>query len=205
MHSIALPWIGSAQGRHFMSRVPGRQVLSYHSSCSPAAPFHRSIHLFCPVASAGVGFFSYNNVSVELVFCFVFLMFIWPCYQMCSPAIIWKALCKPAYVFFFSLLHHLKGTLLLTWLRQRMVFIFCWSFVPAKAEPPADCRKRGLCLPGRRFFVSAQCILAQMKPRRPHWHCCPCSQPPLGTEVARKSALGAGEQLHIGLPGSCVS
>lgn len=32
----------------------------------------KPLHLFCPVARAGVVFFSYNNVSAELVFCLIF-------------------------------------------------------------------------------------------------------------------------------------
>lgn len=107
---------------------------------------------------------------------------------------------------FFSLLYHIKGTLLLKHFPQHMLdFISCCSFVQAKAELPGGCRKRGPCPPGKQFSVAARYTRAQRRPHRLHWHYYPCSQPLLGTGGARKTSAGAGEQLHIGLPGSCAS
>lgn len=86
-----------------------------------------------------------------------------------------------------------------------MAFISFWSSAPAKVELLGGCRKRDPCHLSRQFFVFVQCTPAQRRLHKPRWHCCPYSQLPPGTEVARKTSSEVDEQLHIGLLGSYVS
>lgn len=73
MRGTAFPWIAfQAATRLAGPRADtSQEELLETGPVSPLFPLTSStisqkpLHLFCPVASAGVGFFSYKNVSVE--------------------------------------------------------------------------------------------------------------------------------------------
>lgn len=60
--------------------------------------------------------------------------------------------------------------------------------VPAIAEPHSDCKRRVPSLQGRQFFSVVLYKLVHWIHQMQCWYYCPCSQPPVGTVVAKESA-----------------
>lgn len=52
-------------------------------------------------------------------------------------------------------------------------------------------KKKVLYRPGGQSFSAVRCTPIHRTHRKPHWHCCPCSLPPVDTVGAGKSALRA--------------
>lgn len=80
----------------------------------------------------------------------------------------------------------------------------CRNSVPATASHPSGCRKMVPFLLGRRSSFGALCRLVHLPPRKPCWHCYPCSRPLAGTVAVGKSDRWVGVQLLFSPQGSGV-